>query len=654
MQHTPKLYDIHLKRFEKAAYVKGWAAYKENYRRSLDHPDVFWAERANEYLTWFKEWKSVLRMDMDEARAYWFEGGTLNAAYNCLDRHLQERGDHVAFYWEGDEPTESRSLTYAELYKHVNKFAAVLQARGVRKGDRVVIYLPMILELPIAMLACARIGAIHCVVFSGFGAESLASRIRACQAKVVVTADGARRGGKIIPLMEKVSESLKKCSSVEKVIVVNRCDLNPSLDSPREIWWHEAASDSSLPLDVSSEPMDAEDPLFIFYASVGIGKPRGLVHTHGGYLLWTAMTSRLIFDLRPRDIFWCSEDLGWIAGHSLSLYGALLNGISSVLFEGSPRYPAADRYWSTIEKLRITKLSTGPSLIRTLASYGEEIVQKHDLSSLEILGSSGQRMSPEEWRWFSHNVGGDRCPIMDMWWQTESGGPMMTPLPGVAPLKPGSVSFPFFGVDPVILDLDTGEETKFPDQEGAFFIGKPWPGMARTVFDSHEEYRDAYYAPFPGFFITSDGAERDEDGYYWMAGRIDDVINVSGRRVGAWEIETALGLHPAVSEATAVGFPHPIKGQGVYLFVTLHAGYSRSDELKQDLREFLRDHIGVMALPDALQWADALPKTRSGKILRRILQRIAAGQVDDLGDTTTVADPSVLDALIRERVGFSL
>ncbi len=620
MNHTAKPYDAHLKRFEQTAYVKGLEQYKKAYRQSIDDPHGFWAERGEEYIAWFKKWDFVLQQDMDEARTQWFGGGKLNASYNCIDRHLREHGHKTAFYWEGDDPAESRSITYSDLYDSVNKCAAVLQSRGVGKGDVVAIHLPMIPELPVAMLACARIGAIHCVIFSEFGKESLAARIQVCQAKLVVTSDGAKRNGKVIPIKEKVSESLKKCPSVETVVVVDRCGLNPELDSPKEVWWHEAAADPSLRGEISPEHMDAEDPLFVFHASLGIGKPRGLVHTHAGYLLWTAMTTRLIFDLRPDDIFWCTEDLGLIAGHSMSLYGALLNGVSSVLFEGSLDQPSADRCWQIIEKLRITKFCTGPSSVRALALDGTENVRHHDLSSLEILGSSGQRMTPEAWEWLYQYVGGSRCPIMDTWWQTESGGPMMSPLPGVAPLKPGSVSFPFFGVDPVILDLDTGEETRFPNQEGAFFIRGPWPGMARTVFNDHEEYRDSYYAPFPGLFITSDGAKKDEDGYYWMTGRIDDVINVSGRRIGAWEIETAVGSHAAVSEATAVGFPHPIKGQGVYLFVTLHQGYERSDELKEELSEFLRDHICTMALPDALQWADALPKTRSGKILRRLLQ----------------------------------
>ncbi|MBI5250005.1 MAG: acetate--CoA ligase [Desulfomonile tiedjei] len=652
MNHAPKWYDAHLKKFQQTAHVKGLEEYKKTYRESLENSEGFWKERAEEYLTWFDKWDFVIREDMEEGRIQWFGGGKLNASYNCIDRHLIERAGQTAFHWEGDDPRESLSITYSELYESVNKFAAVLQSRGVRKGDRVVIYLPIIPELPVAMLACGRIGAIHCVVFSGFGRESLAARIQACQAKVVVIADGAKRNGKIIPIKESVNSSLKNWPLVESVIVVNRCDLNPQLDSPREVWWHEAAADPSLRREILPESMDAEDPLFIFYTSLGIGKPRGLVHTHGGYLLWTAMTTRLILDLRPGDIYWCTEDLGLIAGHSLGLYGALLNGVTSVIFEGSPRYPAADRYWEIIAKLRVTKLCTGPSTVRTLAAYGTENLRKHDLSSLEILASSGQRMSQEAWEWLYYNVGGGRCPIMDAWWQTEAGGPMVTSLPGVAPLKPGSVSFPFFGVDPVILDLDTGEETRFPNQEGAFFIRRPWPGMARTVFGDQEEYRDSYYAPFPGLFITRDGAKRDEDGYYWMTGRIDDVINVSGRRVGAWEIEAALGSHPAVNEATAVGFPHPIKGQGIYLFITLHRGYDRSDELKDELTKSLRDHIGVMALPDALQWADALPKTRSGKILRRLLQKIAAGQVEDLGDTTTVADPRVLEPLIRNRIGF--
>lgn len=652
MNGAPKSCDAHLRNYERTAHVKGLEEYESTYRKSLVDPESFWAARADEYISWFKKWDFVYRGDMNEARIQWFGGGRLNASHNCIDRHLLEQGDKTAIYWEGDDPTEHSSITYSELYESVKKFAAVLRTIGVGKGDRVVIHLPMIPELPVAMLACTRVGAIHCVVFSGFGGESLASRIQDCQAKAVVIADGSKCGGKVRPIKEKVNESLKKCPSVETVIVVDRCGLNPRLDYPREIWWHEAVAYSSQLPETPPEHMDAEDPLFIFYAGMGIGKPRGLVHTHGGYLLWTAMTMRLIFDLRPSDIFWCTEDLGLIAGHSLSLYGALLNGVSTVLFEGSPTYPAPDRYWQIVEKLRVTKFATGPSSIRRLAAYGSDNLQKHDLSSLEILGSCGQPMPADVWEWAYRNVGNGRCPIMDMWWQTESGGPMLSPLPGVAALKPGSVSFPFFGVDPVILDLDTGEETRFPNQEGAFFIRRPWPGMARTVFGDHEYYQDAYYAPFPGSFLTSDGASVDEDGYYWVTGRIDDVINVSGCRVGAWEIETALVAHPAVNEATAVGFPHEIKGQGIYLFVTLQAGYKGSEELKDELTGFLNDQIGTMAVPDALQWANALPKTRSGKILRRVLQKIAAGQVDDLGDTTIVADPTVLESLVSDRIGL--
>ncbi len=626
--------------------------YTTLYRQSIDNPELFWSEQARKHLHWFKDWDFILRFDPDEAKTAWFGGGTLNAAYNCLDRHLDSRRDSIAIYWEGVEPGTGRALTFSQLNELVNTFAAVFKARKLGRGDRIAIHMPMIPELAAAILACARIGAAHCCVCLEFGQESLVSRINSTGAKLLVTADGARMEGNPVSLSGKTSRCLEACPHLESVIVVNHLGLDLNLKSPRTVWFHEVGSDLSQGCMVQSEHMDAEDPLFIFYASAAIGNPRGLVYAHGGYLLWAAMSTRLILDFQDADRYWCTEDFGWMPGFTLGLYGALLNGVGTVMFEGMARDSSGKRFWEIIEKHRITKLSTTPTLVRTFEASGAAFSSKPELSSLEVLSNLWEPFSPDTWEWLFENVGNGNCPVMNMWWQAESGGPMISSFPGVTPVKPGSVSLPLFGVEPVVLDLDTGEETRYPNQEGALLIGKPWPGMVRTTFPNHDEYRDAYYAPIPGLFITSDGAKIDEDGYYWITGRIDDVIKVSGRCVGAWEIETALGSHPAVSEATAVGIPHPLKGQGIYLFVTLNPGYERSESLEEELINLLLDNIGTMARPDILQWAKALPKTRSGKILRRLLQKIAAGHVNDLGDTATVADPTVLETLIKERMGF--
>jgi len=627
--------------------------HQELYKRSIDDADAFWSEQARRYLTWDKEWDFVLRFDQDEANVAWFGGGRLNASFNCLDRHLDTRKNTIAYLWEGDDPTESRAVTYGELHASVSRLSAVLKSRGVRKGDRVIIYLPVIVELAVAMLACARIGAVHCAVFSGLSGEALAARIRNLGARVVITADAGRKAGKIVPLKPNVDEAVARSGEVETVIVFSRCGLRLNLTPPREIWWHEAVADTALPEEIPPEPMEAEDPLFILFAGGAVGKPRALVHTHGGFLLWAAMTSHLTFDLREGTTSWCTSDLAWIRGHTMSVYGPLLNGVSVVLFEGEPSHPDYGRCWSIVEKYRVDVFATEPTTLRVLASEGSGQIDKHDLSSLKILGSSGEPLPPEIWSWYDHFVGHDRCPIIDSWWQTESGGPMLTPLPRVGPQKPGSVSFPFFGVEPLILDLDTGEATRFPNQEGVFFIGRPWPGMARTIFRDHATYREDYFGPVSGMFSTGDGARRDEDGFYWMTGRIDDVIKAAGHRIGAWEVESALIAHAAVSEATVVGYPHPIKGQGLYAFVTLNSGVSASDDLKAELSEFLNTKIGYTAIPDVIQWAGALPKTKGGKILRRLLQKIAAGRVDDLGDLTTVANPQAVEALIRDRTGLA-
>lgn len=653
MGNAPKWYDSHLAKFRKIAHIKGAEEYEELYRRSLEDIDGFWSEQAREYLSWVREWDSVLRHDVDEARVEWFGGGVLNASYNCLDRHMPALAARVAYHWQGDEPSEQRTVTYGELLGWVNKLAAYFRSVGVDRGDRVVIFMPAVPELPAAMLACARIGAVHCVVHPEYSSHWLAERIRDCGAKAVVATDGGHQAGKRLPVKEKLNEALHRCPEVEIAVVCHRQGVDVPQGPCKEVLWSDIMSDASLPEFSPPEPMASEDPLFVIFAGGNTGKPKGLVHTHAGYLLWAAMTTRLVFDLRDDDVFWCTSDLAWLSGHTLNVYGPLLNGVTAVLHEGAADYPEPDRYWSMVNAYGVTKLSTEPVVITKLAGHGPDWVARHDLSSLKILGSCGQPMSQEVWRWLYDHVGRSTCPIMDSWWQTESGGPMMTPLPGVHALKPGSVAAPFFGVKPIILDLNTGEQTKFPNQEGAFFIGAPWPGMARTVCGDHEGYAESYFAPFERLFITGDGAKIDEDGYYWITGRIDDVINVAGHRIGAWEIETALIAHPEVAEAAVVAFPHPLKGQGLYAFVTLSPAAESSDALKEALKQWLEYKIGPISVPDALQWAEELPKTRSGKILRRLLQRIAAGRVDDLGDTKTVSNPTALFTLIRDRMGVT-
>ncbi|NOY69084.1 MAG: acetate--CoA ligase [Deltaproteobacteria bacterium] len=652
MTRYPAAYDAHLEEYGKYAYVKGMEEYENIYRRSIEEPETFWAEQAEKYLTWEKKWDYVLKYDFIEADIKWFGGGVLNASYNCLDRHIDTMGDKIAYYWEGDNPDETMEITYRDLYNRVNRFAAVLKDQNVKKGDRVIIYLPMIVELPVALLACARIGAIHGVVFGGFSAEAIATRIKDCGAKMVITADGGFRGGKGVSLKKNVDDAVKKCPNVERVIVVNRIDSGVKLDPAKEIWWHEAEAKNDADVFVPPEPMDAEDPLFILYTSGSTGKPKGVVHTHGGYLLYTAITTRLVFDLKDDEIFWCTADIGWITGHSYIVYGPLTCGLTSVIFEGIPSYPDFGRFWSIVERYKVNKFYTAPTAIRALAKEGEAHVEKHDISSLKLLGTVGEPINPEAWRWYYHHIGRDWCPIIDTWWQTETGGHMLTSLPGVDPIKPGSCSHPFFGVDPVIID-DTGEEVRYPDEEGLLCIRKPWPGIARTVYGDHERFRDTYFSQAPGMYFTGDAAKQDADGYFWIIGRIDDVINVSGHRLGTAELESALVLHRDVAEAAVVGFPHEIKGQGIYAFVTLKSGITPSDELKKELVGQVRKEIGPIATIDIIQWAEGLPKTRSGKIMRRILKKIAAGKGDELGDTSTIADESVIERLIADRVDIS-
>ena len=645
-------YDAHLENFRQSAFVKSWDEYKTLHERSITDPEGFWAEQADTYLNWDKKWDSVLSYDFYEAHIEWFKNGRLNASANCLDRHMETIADKVALYWEGDDPAEANAYTYRDLYERVNRFAAALKSKGVQKGDRVIIYLPMIIELPVAMLACARIGAIHSVVFGGFSAEAIANRILDCGAKVVITADAGYRAGKSVPLKANVDKALENCPDVESVIIVNRTGSGPQLAAGREFWWEDLVADPNLPQYVEPESMDAEDPLFILYTSGSTGKPKGVVHTHGGYLLYTAITTRLVFDLKDDEIFWCTADIGWITGHSYIVYGPMINGLTGVMFEGVPSYPDFDRFWAIVEKYKVNKFYTAPTAIRALAKEGDEHVHKHDISSLTLLGTVGEPINPEAWRWYLHHVGRDWCPIIDTWWQTETGGHMITPLPAVAPIKPGSCSFPFFGVDPVIVD-DMGEPVKYPGEEGILCIRQPWPGMARTVYGDHERFRDTYFSHVPGMYFTGDGAKQDEEGYFWIIGRIDDVINVSGHRLGSAEVESALVLHKNVAEAAVVGVPHSIKGQGIYAYIILKSNATPSDELKKELVQQVRNEIGPIATIDVIQWVRGLPKTRSGKIMRRILKKIAAGQTDQLGDTSTIADESVIDELVDERVDIS-
>jgi acetyl-CoA synthetase len=629
------------KEFSEEAYIKSLAEYWRIYNSSIKDPVSFWAEKA-EQLTWFKRWNKIYSWDPQNVVCKWFEGGKLNASYNCLDRHLQERGDRIAIMWEG-EPGDTASYTYRQLYGEVCKFANVLKKRGIKKGDRVAIYMPMIPQLMISMLACARMGAIHNVVFAGFSANSLSDRIHDSSSKMVITADASFRSGKTIPLKESVDLALN--DTIESVIVYNRANTKINMKEGRDFWWHkemEAVSQECEP-----EVMDAEDPLFILYTSGTTGKPKGVLHTTGGYLLYVMQTFKWIFDYRDEDIFWCTADIGWITGHSYTLYGPLASGATVLMFEGVPNYPQPDRFWELVEKYRITIFYTAPTAIRAMEKSGDQWPKRRDLSSLRLLGTVGEPINPEAWIWYYNVIGNKHCPIVDTWWQTETGGILITPLPSATPLKPGSATFPFPGIEPMVVKPD-GTEAAI-NEGGQLVIKKPWPGMMRTVYGSHERFKEKYFTQFPGLYQTGDSARKDEDGYYWIMGRIDDVIKVSGHRLGTAEIESSLVSHPTVAEAAVVGYPHDIKGEAIYAFVTLKEGIVNSKELKIELVEHVRNTIGPIAKPDKLQFADALPKTRSGKIMRRILRKIASGEVHDLGDVTTLADPSVVEVLVRER-----
>lgn len=630
--------------FSKKAYIKCFDEYTEIYKQSINDPASFWAEKAHQ-LDWFKEWEKVNSWNPEIAICRWFEGGKLNASYNCLDRHLSRRGDRIAILWEGDGG-ETQRFTYKQLYTEVCKFANVLKNKGAKKGDRIAIYLPMIPQLVISMLACARIGAIHNVVFAGFSADSLTDRIHDSSCSFVITADAGLRGGKIVPLKESVDRAISgKKNSVNTVIVYNRTGTKVNMKQGRDFWWHEEIRNASI--ECKPEVMDAEDPLFILYTSGSTGKPKGVLHTTGGYLLYAMQTFKWIFDYRDEDLYWCTADIGWITGHSYIVYGPLASGATSLMFEGVPNYPHPDRFWELIEKYKVTIFYTAPTAIRALERSGDEWPKGRDLSSLRLLGTVGEPINPEAWMWYYNVIGNRRCPIVDTWWQTETGGILITPLPGATPLKPGSATFPFPGIEPMVVKAD-GTEADI-NEGGQLVIKKPWPGMMRTVFGSHQRFIEKYFSQFPGLYQTGDSARKDEDGYFWIMGRIDDVIKVSGHRLGTAEIESSLVSHNAVAEAAVVGYPHDIKGEAIYAFVTLKEGVIKTAGLKADLVTHVRNSIGPIAKPEKLQFADALPKTRSGKIMRRILRKIASGDVHDLGDITTLADPSVVEVLVEER-----
>ena len=621
------------------------ARYQEMYRRSIESPEEFWSQQAEKYLTYSKKWDRVMDYDYVNGAIAWFSGAKLNATVNCIDRHLETRGDQTAIIWEGDDPSEQQHISYKELHENVCRFANLLKSRGVGKGDRVSIYMPMIPEAAVAMLGCARIGAVHSVVFGGFSPDSLRDRILDSDCRVVVTADEGPRGGRPVPLKANVEAALAECPDVHTTIIVRRTGAEVPSDAKRDIWYHEGMA--SVSPDCEPEEMDAEDPLFILYTSGSTGKPKGVLHTTAGYQLYAAMTHHLVFDYKDGEVYWCTADVGWITGHSYIVYGPLANGATTLMFEGVPTYPDGSRFWNIVDKHCVNIFYTAPTAIRALMSLGDGPVLSADRTSLRILGTVGEPINPEAWEWYYRVVGDLRCPIVDTWWQTETGGILITPLVGATPLKPGSATRPFFGIQPALLD-DEGNEVDGAGV-GNLVIKRSWPGQMRTVYGDHDRFVSTYFATYPGYYMTGDGARRDEDGYYWITGRVDDVINVSGHRMGTAEIESALVLHDLVAEAAVVGYPHEIKGQGIYSYVTLMVGSDPSDELKRDLVNLVRKEIGPFATPDIIQWAPGLPKTRSGKIMRRILRKIAASEIDNLGDTSTLADPSVVDDLVAKR-----
>lgn len=619
--------------------------YRAMYAESINSPDTFWAEQAKQFLTWQQPWSQVTKSDLRKGEVAWFIDGKLNVSVNCIDRHLPQRASQTAIIWEGDDPAEDQLITYAELHTQVCRLANALRARGVKKGDRVCIYMPMIPEASYAMLACARIGAVHSVVFGGFSPEALKDRILDADCKVVITADEGLRGGKRVPLKKNTDIALASCPDVHTCLVVRRTAGEIQWHDKRDIWYHDLVGQQS---DVCEpEVVDAEDPLFILYTSGSTGKPKGVLHTTGGYLLQAAMTHKYVFDYHDGDVYWCTADVGWVTGHSYIVYGPLTNGATTLMFEGVPTYPDASRFWQVIDKHQVNTFYTAPTAIRALMGAGDEWVTKTSRTSLKLLGSVGEPINPEAWEWYYRVVGDSRCPIVDTWWQTETGAHMLAPLPGAIDLKPGSATVPFFGVQPVLLDTE-GREIEGVG-EGNLAIKAAWPSQIRTVYGDHQRCIDTYYSTYPGYYFTGDGARRDADGYYWITGRVDDVLNVSGHRMGTAEVESALVLHDAVAEAAVVGYPHDVKGQGIYAYVTLMSGVEPSDELRKELIALCVKEIGAIAKPDVIQWAPGLPKTRSGKIMRRILRKIAANELDTLGDTSTLADPAVVDELIQNR-----
>ncbi len=619
--------------------------YESMYERSMNEPEAFWAEQAEAFIDWEKKWDKVSDVDFLKGKIAWFEGATLNVSYNCLDRHLPERADQVAIIWEGDDPNSSESITYRQLHEKVCKFSNGLKDLGVVEGDRICLYMPMIIEAAIAMLACARIGAIHSVVFGGFSPDALRDRILDSKCKIVITADEGVRGGKPIPLKANVDQATMDCDCVDAIVVVERTGGKVTWNE-KDIWYHDLVKDASP--EYPCKMFDAENPLFILYTSGSTGKPKGVLHTSGGYLLYAAMTHKYTFDYQEGDIYWCTADVGWVTGHSYIVYGPLANGATTVMFEGVPNYPDASRFWQVVDKHQINTFYTAPTAIRALMGAGDELVQKTSRLSLRILGTVGEPINPEAWEWYYHIVGEDRCPVVDTWWQTETGGHMITPMPYATPLKPGSASKPFFGVEPQVVS-ESGEVLE-GEASGILVLARSWPGQMRTLYNNHERFMEAYFSAYPGKYFAGDGVKRDSDGYYWITGRVDDVLNISGHRLGTAEIESALVLHPKVSESAVVGMPHEIKGQGIYAYVSLMAGTEGNENLKQDLVALVRKEIGPIATIDKIQFSPGLPKTRSGKIMRRILRKIAENDYGELGDTSTLAEPGVVTDLISNRV----
>ena len=619
--------------------------YQHMYQQSIEQPNEFWASQASEFLMWETPWTSVSSWDFTTGEAEWFSGGTLNVSVNCIDRHLPHRANQTAIIWEGDDPTDHKHISYQELHDQVSKMGNVLRQRGIKKGDRVCIYMPMIPEATYAMLACARIGALHSVVFGGFSPDALKDRILDSDCQIVITADEGYRGGKTIPLKANVDKALESCLGVHTCLVVKRTGGEVSWDRARDIWFHEAIQNADV--DCAPEMMGSEDPLFILYTSGSTGKPKGVLHTTAGYLLMAAMSHKYTFDYKDGDIYWCTADVGWITGHSYIVYGPLCNGGTSLMFEGVPTYPDASRFWQVIDKHKVNQFYTAPTAIRALMGAGDKFVQSTSRTSLKLLGTVGEPINPEAWEWYYRVIGASRCPVVDTWWQTETGGHMLTPFPGATDLKPGSATLPFFGVQPVLLDTE-GNEIE-GEGEGLLMIKSSWPSQIRSVYGDHKRCIETYFSAYPGYYFTGDGAKRDADGYYWITGRVDDVLNVSGHRMGTAEVESALVLHEKISEAAVVGYPHDIKGQGIYCYVTPMSNVEPDDTLRSELIALCVKEIGPIAKPDIIQWASGLPKTRSGKIMRRILRKVAANELDSLGDTSTLADPAVVNDLIDNR-----